>query len=45
MFYEIALPDSALEHLPTGLEWYTADQAGKLPKPVLITNYLRNQFG
>lgn len=44
-FFLIDLPDSAAGRLPTGLNWYTAEQAGQLPKPVLITNYLEKAFG
>jgi len=45
MFYRIDLPDSAIGRLPAGLHWYTASEAGKLPKPVLVTNYLEKWFG
>ena len=44
-FYVIDLPDSAVGRLPPGLQWYTAVEAGQLPKPVLITNYLEKWFG
>lgn len=39
-FYLIDLSGSDLTPLPDGLQWYTPDEIGRLPKPVLITNYL-----
>lgn len=44
-FHVIDLPDGAAGRLPTGLEWYTVGEAERLPKPVLVTNYLAKQFG
>ena len=44
-FHVIDLPDKAIGQLPPGLHWYTAAEAGQLPKPVLITNYLDKWFG
>lgn len=44
-FYVIDLPDRAAGCLPTGLQWYTAEEADRLPKPVLVTNYLVKAFG
>ncbi len=40
VFYQIELPDALCGELPGGLQWYTPEQIGTLPKPVLITNYL-----
>lgn len=40
VFYQIELPDRVVAVLPEGLQWYTPEQIGLLPKPVLITNYL-----
>jgi A/G-specific adenine glycosylase len=45
LFYEIELPDGLIRILPGGLDWYTIEQAGQLPKPVLVTNYLEKRFG
>lgn len=44
-FYLIDLPDYALGSLPTDLQWYTTEEINQLPKPVLITNYLKKLFG
>ena len=44
-FYTIDLPDSVAERLSMGLQWYTVREAERLPKPVLITNYLVRGFG
>ncbi len=40
VFYQIELPDTVNGVLPGNLQWYTAEQTGALPKPVIITNYL-----
>ncbi len=45
VFYLIDIPDNLTEALPTGFCWYSIDEAGRLPKPVLITNYLGKVFG
>lgn len=42
--FRVDLPDNAAGRLPEGLNWYTAEEAGGLPKPVLITNYLEKGF-
>ncbi|MCK8492471.1 A/G-specific adenine glycosylase [Spirosoma sp. RP8] len=44
-FYEIDLPDKLADQLPMGLQWYSTGEAGQLPKPVLITNYLEKSLG
>ncbi len=44
-FYEIDLPDKLADQLPMGLQWYSTSEAGQLPKPVLITNYLEKSLG
>ncbi len=44
-FYVVELPDGSVGCLPTGLHWYTPTEAGHLPKPVLITNFLAVRFG
>jgi A/G-specific adenine glycosylase len=44
-FFAIELPDSASARLPTGLNWYTVEEAEQLPKPVIVTNYLEKAFG
>ncbi len=40
VFYQIELSDAVNGVLPGGLQWYTPEQIGALPKPVIITNYL-----
>ncbi len=45
VFYEITLPDSTVNSLPMGLQWYSQSAVNSLPKPVLITNYLEARFG
>ncbi|GAA4416475.1 A/G-specific adenine glycosylase [Nibrella viscosa] len=44
-FWMIDVPDALKNALPEGLQWYTPDEIGRLPKPVLITSYLRQKFG
>ncbi|GAB2529507.1 A/G-specific adenine glycosylase [Spirosoma aerophilum] len=44
-FYLIDLPEGPIESLPIDLQWYSPEEISKLPKPVLITNYLAQQFG
>lgn len=44
VFYLIDLPDSAFSQLPIDFYGYTADEINRLPKPVLITNYLETLF-
>ena len=44
VFYQIELPDATNEPLPDGLQWYTPEQIGALPKPVIITNYLTSML-
>lgn len=44
-FYLIDVPDSLVTSLPIDLQWYLPTEISKLPKPVLITNYLSQQFG
>ncbi|MFD2572537.1 A/G-specific adenine glycosylase [Spirosoma soli] len=44
-FYIIDLPDDLTGRLPADFQWYSVLQAGRLPKPVLITNYLEKAFG
>ncbi|MBC3784292.1 A/G-specific adenine glycosylase [Spirosoma utsteinense] len=45
VFYTIELPLQSIVPLPVGLDWYTIEEAGQLPKPVLVTNYLEKWFG
>ncbi len=44
-FYRIELPDSLADRLPARLQWYTPAEADRLPKPLLVTNYLAKAFG
>jgi A/G-specific adenine glycosylase len=44
-FYLIDLPEGPVKSLPINLQWYSLDEISTLPKPVLITNYLDQQFG
>ncbi len=44
-FYLMDLPDKAINSLPMDLQWYLPDEVSKLPKPVLVTNYLDKLFG
>jgi A/G-specific adenine glycosylase len=44
-FYLIDVPDALVDSLPIDLQWYSSAEISKLPKPVLITNYLDQQFG
>lgn len=44
-FYLIDVPDALITSLPIDLQWYLPTEISKLPKPVLITNYLAQQFG
>lgn len=44
-FYLIDVPDELTNSLPIELQWYSLAGVGNLPKPVLITNYLDQQFG
>ncbi|AKD57328.1 A/G-specific adenine glycosylase [Spirosoma radiotolerans] len=44
-FYLIDVPDALANSLPIDLQWYLPTEISKLPKPVLITNYLDQQFG
>ena len=44
VFYQIELPDTTDIVLPGGLQWYTLEQIGALPKPVIITNYLERML-
>ena len=41
-FYLIDLPTSSL---PPDVQWYSPDEINQLPKPVIITNYLKTLFG
>jgi A/G-specific adenine glycosylase len=45
VFWRVALPDGFSGALPDGLAWYDLPAVERLPKPVLITNYLGQQFG
>lgn len=45
IFYPIDLPDAVPGRLPTGLQWYLPEQVVNLPKPVLVTDYLKKAFG
>lgn len=45
LFYLIDLPAGVLTALPGGLAWHTADEIGRLPKPVLVTTYFEGPFG
>ncbi len=40
VFWRFALPDALVDSLPAGLLWYDRLAQDRLPKPVLITNYL-----
>ncbi|GAA4458614.1 A/G-specific adenine glycosylase [Nibrella saemangeumensis] len=44
-FWLIDVPDTQKNGLPEGLQWYTPEEIGRLPKPVLITAYLQQKFG
>ncbi len=44
-FYQIDVPGGLQTALPMGFNWYTAEEVGRLPKPVLITTFLEKQFG
>ncbi|AUD05230.1 A/G-specific adenine glycosylase [Spirosoma pollinicola] len=44
-FYLIDVPDELINSLPIDLQWYLPVEISNLPKPVLITNYLDQQFG
>ena len=44
-FHEIELPDHIIGSLPIDLHWYTLAETNRLPKPVLITNYLEKVLG
>ncbi|GAB3784892.1 A/G-specific adenine glycosylase [Spirosoma horti] len=44
-FYLIDVPDALVTSLPIDLQWYLPTEISKLPKPVLVTNYLDQQFG
>lgn len=44
-FYLIDVPDELKSSLPIDLQWYSPMEISNLPKPVLITNYLEQQFG
>lgn len=41
-FYLVDVPNS---DLPPHLKWYSRDEINQLPKPVIITNYLKTLFG
>ena len=43
-FYLIDLPEQAMNSLPIDLQWYSSAEISKLPKPVLITNYLEKRL-
>ncbi|GAB2604811.1 A/G-specific adenine glycosylase [Spirosoma areae] len=45
IFYLIDLPIVAKSRVPIELRWYDPESISKLPKPVLITNYLATLFG
>ncbi len=44
-FYLIDVPDGGIYGLPAELQWYSSDEVSRLPKPVLITNYLEKLLG
>ncbi|WP_080059270.1 A/G-specific adenine glycosylase [Spirosoma aerolatum] len=44
-FYLIELPDDAISLLPNDLHWFSEEAISQLPKPVLVTNYLKDLFG
>lgn len=44
-FYLIDLPEEAIALLPSDLHWFDGEGVSQLPKPVLITNYLKNLLG
>jgi len=44
-FYLIDLPEDAISLLTNDLHWFNEEQVSILPKPVLITNYLKDLFG
>lgn len=44
-FYQIMVPFSSLDSLPDGLNWFIMNEVDAIPKPVLITNYLKYLFG
>lgn len=45
VFYLIELPMDQPVTLPPGLSWYSTDEIGRLPKPVIITTYFERTFG
>ncbi len=44
-FFLIDLPDKIAGRLPMDLHWYTRAEADRLPKPLLVTNYLEGPLG
>ena len=45
VFHLIELPATQAAVLPDGLNWYSTEQIGQLPKPVIITTYFEQTFG
>ncbi|GAB4030546.1 A/G-specific adenine glycosylase [Spirosoma gilvum] len=44
-FYLIDLPEEAISRLSSDLHWFDEEALSQLPKPVLITNYLKDLLG
>ncbi len=40
VFWRISVPNNVIDRLPTGFAWYDRTAIDRLPKPVLITNFL-----
>ncbi len=45
VFHLIDLPADQSVILPEGLSWYSTDEIGQLPKPVIITTYFERTLG